>query len=61
MGESPLEKRIKAYAFANGVDFDEASFRVLNDLVKLAQSKRSYEGLYDRMFKEETKNESEDK
>ena len=48
-----LEKRIRTYAFANNCDFDEAAFQVLSKIVKECQGARSYEGLYDKLFKEE--------
>ena len=50
--ETPIERRIRTYAFLNDCDLDEASYEVAREIVREAMASRSWEGLYDRLFKE---------
>ena len=52
----PLEKKVISYAFEKGVDLDEATYKVLADTM-YSLSNHKVEGLYDRLFKEEVKND----
>jgi len=51
-----LKKLIKTYAFVHQCDLDKATYVVLWDLVNDCKLKRASEGLYDRLFGEETEN-----
>lgn len=52
----PLEKKVISYAFEKGVGLDEAAYKVLADTM-YALSNHKVEGLYDRLFREESKND----
>lgn len=47
---SPIQDRIRTFAFQNGCDFDEATMRVLREILNDASLKRTQEGLYDSLF-----------
>ena len=47
---SPLQDRIRTYAFENGKDFDRAAYIVLAD-----EFRKGLVGLYDRLFGREVK------
>ena len=56
MPEAPIVRKIKAYAFNHGCGLDEATYKVLADTM-YGLSNHKVEGLYDRLFKEEVKND----
>ena len=47
---SPIQDRIRTFAFQDGCDFDEATMRVLREIFNDASLKRIQEGLYDSLF-----------
>ena len=52
MGE--LKKRIKTYAFVHQCDLDEATYKVLLEIVNECRDERSTEGLFDKLSGVET-------
>lgn len=50
-----LEKRIRTYAFVNNCDLDEATRRVLVEVLREASMAHTQEGLYDSLFGREDK------
>ena len=48
--DSPLERRIKTYAFTHQCDLDTASYKVLRDITSEITQNRKTEGLYDSLF-----------
>lgn len=51
-----LEKRIKTYAFVHQCDLDEATYKVLVEIVFECKVARTSEGLYDKLSGVETEN-----
>ena len=52
--DSPLERRIKTYAFTHpNCDLDTAAYKVMRDITSETNMTRNTEGLYDRLFKGE--------
>ena len=51
MNESPLERKVKTYAFTHQCDLDTAAYKVLRDITSETNMTRNTEGLYDRLFK----------
>lgn len=47
---SPIQDRIRTYAFKNECDFDEATLHVLREILQNAAMQRTTEGLYDSLF-----------
>lgn len=47
---SPIQNRIRTYAFKNECDFDEATLHVLREILQEAAMMRTQEGLYDSLF-----------
>lgn len=47
---TPLQERIRTYAFQNECDFDEATLHVLREVLQEAARQRTQEGLYDSLF-----------
>ena len=47
---TPLQERIRTYAFKNECDFDEATLHVLREILQEAAMRRTQEGLYDSLF-----------
>ena len=47
---TPLQDRIRTYAFQNDCDLDEAALHVLREILKEAAMQRTQEGLYDSLF-----------
>lgn len=55
--DSPLERRIKTYAFTHNCDLDEAFYKVIKEVSSELSMTTKKEGLYDRYFgTEETDN-----
>ena len=54
-----LQNMIRNYAFQHNCDFDEATYKVLRNMVSEVTANRSAEGLYDRLFGEDKKNEQQ--
>ena len=52
MNLTPLEQRIRNYAFLHNCDMDEATFKVLVEVVNETSKNRKTEGLYDKLFQE---------
>ena len=47
---SPIQDRIRTFAFQDGCDFDKATYTVLNEELNKCTTQRTTEGLYDRLF-----------
>lgn len=47
---TPVQDRIRTFAFQDGCDFDEATLHVLREIINDAALKRTQEGLYDSLF-----------
>ena len=47
---SPIQDRIRTFAFQDGCDFDKATYTVLNEELNKCTTRRTTEGLYDRLF-----------
>lgn len=52
-----LEKRIRTYAFNHNVGLDEAAYRVMVEVVHSTNNSNA-EGLYDRLFGEDKKDDN---
>ena len=50
MNESPLERKVKTYAFTHQCDLDTAAYKVLRDITSEITMTRKTEGLYDGLF-----------
>ena len=50
---TPIEGKVLAYAFLHNCDTDEATFKVLVDVVNETSKDRKTEGLYDKLFQEQ--------
>ena len=48
--DSPLERRIKTYAFVHDTDVDKASRRVLMQVAREVEMRNDTDGLYDELF-----------
>lgn len=46
---TPIEEKIRTYAFTHQCDFDEATYKVLAELM-YSLANHDVEGLYDRLF-----------
>lgn len=47
---TPLQDRIRTYAFQHDCDLDEATLHVLREILHEAAMRRTQEGLYDSLF-----------
>ena len=47
---TPLQKRIRTYAFQHDCDLDEATLPTLREVVREAAMRSTQEGLYDSLF-----------
>ena len=52
---TPLEKRIRTYAFIHQCDLAEATHKVLVEVLREASAAHTQEGLYDSLFDREAK------
>lgn len=50
-----LEKEVKNYAFNNDKDLDVSTFKILMQTITEAVNRQTYNGLFDKCFKEQTK------
>lgn len=48
--DTPLQRRIKTYAFTHQCDLDTAAYKVLRDITSEITMTRKTEGLYDGLF-----------
>ena len=53
MTGTPIEQRIRKYAFIHNCDLDEATRTVLIEVMSEINSARTTEGLYDKLFTDE--------
>ena len=53
MTGTPIEQRIRKYAFIHNCDLDEATRKVLIEVMSEINSARTTEGLYDKLFTDE--------
>ena len=53
MTGTPIEQRIRKYAFLHNCDLDDATRKVFIEVMSEINAARTTEGLYDRLFKTE--------
>lgn len=54
---TPIEKKIRTYAFNHNTGLDESTYRVMAEVVRSTNNSNA-EGLYDRLFGEDKKDDN---